>query len=132
MVIAGCDRGFRVGSRCQSDHAEKTGLVLGLANRSTEQLRIRWDSETDSESQGPLPEANLKNLKMIEEETFNLEKFGKIDVDIISELSRIVDYDPNKNPVLDSASIMSNSRTPLVGWPRIFPGCEKLVIFLKI
>lgn len=102
LVIAGCDSGFRVGSRCISEHTENTGLILGLANRSAEQLRIRWDvSETD-DTQNPNPDSTLKTLNVVENETFNLEKFGNVDSDTINELSRLIDMDgQSKNQIIE-------------------------------
>ena len=122
MVISGCDGGFRVGSRCQSEDSEKCGLILGLANRVGDQLRIRWDSSDPCESdQAPSPEANLKSLKSISERPFNLEKFGKVDESVIVNLSRLIDLDPGQIKTSDAASVMSTRLNSPGNSPRVTP-----------
>ena len=78
----------------------------------SEQLRIRWDNADSEENGNPLPESNLKTLKVIGKEYFNLEKFGKVDSEIISDLSHLIDMDPqNKCQVdLTGASPLTSPR----------------------
>ena len=83
---------------------------MGLANRASEQLRIRWDSGEVDSDQNRSPESNLKTLKIIGAQQFNLENFGAIDDDVIAHLAKLIDLDnTNKqNNLLESYSLMSN------------------------
>lgn len=100
-----------MGSRCQSEDSEKTGLILGLANRTGDQLRIRWDSSEATESdQAPAPEANLKSLKPLSERPFNLEKFGKVDENVIFNLSRLIDLEPGHVTKANEANSVLSTR----------------------
>ncbi|KAK9884642.1 hypothetical protein WA026_007479 [Henosepilachna vigintioctopunctata] len=83
IVIAGLDRGLKMGGYCRHKITAKKGVVLGILKKGITTVNVQW--ETD----GGISDVCVSNLEVFESQSFNTNKLLGITSTLLLHITRL-------------------------------------------
>ncbi|XP_057655201.1 probable E3 ubiquitin-protein ligase HERC1 isoform X1 [Diorhabda carinulata] len=82
VVIAGLDRGMRMGGLCKHKTSGKKAIVLGILKKGITTVNVQWED-------GGVSDILLSNLEFIEPTPFAINKFNGVTPVILMQIARL-------------------------------------------
>ncbi|KAF0297934.1 putative E3 ubiquitin-protein ligase HERC1 [Amphibalanus amphitrite] len=104
VVVAGVDRGLRVGGACVHRPSSRRAVVLGMLKQGLSSVRLQWEDGDAAVSDAP-----VNSLEPCDPPPFNVSRLGHITADVIHQLVRLSGITDEVNLVASPASDTSRS-----------------------
>ncbi|XP_074033510.1 probable E3 ubiquitin-protein ligase HERC1 isoform X2 [Leptinotarsa decemlineata] len=83
VVVAGLDRGLRMGGFCKHKNTGKKAIALGILKRGITTVNVQWEGD------GGVSDVSLSNLEFIEPAPFATSNFSGLTPNILLQIARL-------------------------------------------
>ncbi|CAG9853588.1 unnamed protein product [Phyllotreta striolata] len=83
VVIAGLDRGLRMGGICKHKITGKKAVVLGILKKGITTVNVQWECD------GGVSDVTISNLDFVEPTPFSVNKFNRMTPHILLQIARL-------------------------------------------